>query len=582
MLHAIVASMPFPAKLRRMLQTTAVRPIDRLVLRVRPPLDAVEAVAALGLVAIEAGLGQGEPRAARVLAASATGILVCTVARFALTAVREPRRLRRSGTIIGAAAVLAGAFVSLRLAAGLALVVDALRFAAWVRRTSVAGRALADVLRKPARALTVSFLALIAFGTVLLSLPAAAAGPPVAVIDAFFTSVSATCVTGLASVDTATVWSPFGLGVIVALVQLGGIGVMVATGAMALAFGESLGARRNLALRDVFDESDAQELKSLLKTVLWSTFAIELTGAIFLFWRFAGEMPLGRAASYAVFHAVSGFCNAGFALWSDNLVRYSGETLVPLVIAGLLIAGGIGYPVLVELWRVVRTRGRHLLPVHAKVVLATSAALLWIGTLFYFFFEYDRSLASLDLPHKLVHAFFQSATPRTAGFNTVPLGGLHPLTVFMMIVLMFIGASPSSTGGGIKTTTFAVVFLAVRAFMFERADAEAFGRRIPQAQVLRALALTGGAAATFAVGFGCLLVLEPQPFYKLAFETASALGTVGLSLDLTPLVSSPSKLVLCALMFIGRVGPLTAVVALAARKPTPARVVLPEGKVLVG
>ncbi len=545
-------------------------------------LAGVELVAAVGLVALEARLADGAWASAALALCDLT-VVVAFVLRVllrlhqGLAALALPRRV---ATLV--AALVAALFVSVRLAAVVVLIHDVFAMAGWFRRVRPAERALLGVGHRPARSLVLSFISLIGVGTVLLSFPAAWASEPVPLVDALFTAVSAVCVTGLTTVDTAVVWSTFGKGVIAALIQLGGLGIMAVAAAMTMGLGRGLGVRDRALVEGALAEADAVEIKALLKSLVLSTLAIEALGALALFARFSEMMPARQAVAYSLFHAVSAFCNAGFSLYSDNLVRFADDPLVNGIVAGLITCGGLGFGVLVALTRWVRTGGRQALPEHAKLVLMSSAALVWVGGLFYFFFEYDHSLASLDLGGKTLGALFQSVTARTAGFNTVPLDALHPLTTLLLIGLMFIGASPGSCGGGIKTTTAAVVALAVRAYILERGDVELYGRRLPDVTVLRALALTGGAVVSFTLALGLLLVTESQPFLSLAFETASALGTVGLTLGVTPNLTISGRLIVAALMFVGRVGALTAVAAMASRQSAPARIRLPLGKILLG
>lgn len=537
--------------------------------------------AAVLMVSLEAAMASATRWMVLVLAIANILVLAAFSLRVIVGGLAREGGRPRLASIAATVAVVVFTLVSLRIAAGVALLHDGLLALRWARGSRPTAKVLVGVGHRPARVLVLSFLALIALGTLLLSLPAASAGKSTAAVDALFTAVSATCVTGLATLDTATHWSPFGQGVIFVLFQLGGLGIMVISAAMTLAVGGAIGLRTGVALQSAFDENNAEELKVLLKSLVLWTLGIESVGAIVLALRFSADMPVPDAIWSAAFHAVSAFCNAGFSLYSNSLESYVSSPIVNGVMIGLIVFGGLGFGVLVALARLARG-SLYRLPMHVKLVLVTSALLMWVGAFFYFFFEYDRSLAHLSLPGKLLAALFQSVTTRTAGFNSVPLGELHPVTVVVMIVLMFIGAAPGSTGGGIKVTTLALVFLAARAYLLERNAVEAFGRTVPDSQVLRALALAGGAAVSFVLGFATLLALEPAGFMDLAFETVSALGTVGLTLGVTPELSSAGRLVVCVLMFAGRVGPLTAVAAASTQRRGRSGITLPEGKVLVG
>ena len=489
--------------------------------------------------------------------------------------MREPRVI-----VTLAAAALSG-LVSIRLAAGVALLHEcwrAWRFVASSRPDAL----LAPVGRRPAEVLVISFAALIAVGTFVLFLPAAArAGQSVRLIDAFFTAVSATCVTGLTTLDGAVTWSTFGLFAIALLIQLGGLGIMTVAAFTTIAVGRGLTLRQGALLQNAFDVPDAAEMRMLIKAVVVWTLTIESLGASILLLRFGAQMPFERAAAYALFHAVSAFCNAGFALYSDSLVRFVSDPVVNITMGALIILGGFGFGVLVALVRVALAPGRRRLPVHAKLVLVSSLLLTWLGALVYFFLEYDCSLSHLGLGEKIMAAVFQSISLRTAGFNTVPIEGVHQATLLFMTGLMFVGASPGSTGGGIKTTTFAVLVLALRALLAEKCDLEVFDRRVPQAVVFRAFALTSGAVLVLFAGVMSLLITEKLSPHVLMFEAVSALGTVGLTLGATSKLSVAGRLVVCVLMFVGRLGPLT-VLAAAGRSGSSARYSLPEERILVG
>ncbi len=548
-----------------------------------PAFFVTEAAAAVAMLAIETTRAGWAPWMQHALGLTNVVVLAAFGLRVLAASLAARKLPREPGTLAAIAAVLVFLFVSVRVAAAVALLHDVVKLLRWIFGERPGERLLVDIGSRPAGSLVLSFAGLIAVGTFMLFLPAASAGEPVRLIDSFFTAVSATCVTGLITVDTATAWSPFGKLVILVLIQLGGLGIMALSAFMALAFGRALGAKRHRLLHGALDEPDAEELRALVKGVVLWTLSIEGVGAAVLFARFWASMPAGKALQYAVFHAVSAFCNAGFSLFSDSLMGYATDPWVCGTVAGLVVLGGLGFGVLVGLGRLVRAPKTARLTMHTKLVLLTTLILLWSGALLYFFFEYTRSLANLSLGDKVLAAIFQSAMARTAGFNSVPfdIHLIHPVTILVLIVLMFIGAAPGSTGGGIKVTTFAVIMLAARSLVAEREDVEVFGRRLPRQLILRALALTGGAVVGLLLGFGALLVTEQASFPALAFEAASALGTVGLSLGVTPTLSVWGRLIIAALMFAGRVGPLTALSA-ATRRSQQARITLPEGRVLVG
>ena len=426
----------------------------------------------------------------------------------------------------------------------------------------------------PVEFLALGFAAAISFGTVLLLLPAASTLPRgVSIIDALFTSTSAVCVTGLTVVDTATAYTPFGWAVIAGLIQVGGIGVMTLSTLAAVVAGKRLGLAQSGAVAASMETTAPVNAVKIVRVIIWATLLTEGLGAVILFASFVRDLPPAAALGYAVFHAISAFCNAGFALWTDNLCGYSGSAPVVLTVAFLIIFGGLGFLVLAELtdWIRSRARRRRPLTLHTRIVLVATAVLIVGGAVLFALLEWQGALEGLAWPEKILNAFFHSVTPRTAGFNTVPMGGLTGATVLVLIVLMFIGASPGSTGGGIKTSTAATIFLAVRAYIRGREAVEAGGRTIPQSTVVRAVVLVALAAAACIGGFLLLLMTQDVRFESLLFETVSAFGTVGLSLGATSQIDDAGKLVLIGLMYIGRVGPLTLILLLGTGGAEPVR-----------
>ncbi|MBI5510748.1 MAG: Trk family potassium uptake protein [Deltaproteobacteria bacterium] len=550
--------------------------------RLRAVLIWVEVVAGFGWTMAESGLARGAVWLPAILIGVAGVVVVSFGLRLAVKVGIGGRAFVRVSTFAVPALVLGLSLLWIRVAAAVAIGHDLYLVLRWLRRERPGRRILVDVGYRPARALLASFATLIGVGTTLLAFPASWGSAPVGVLDALFTATSATCVTGLTTLDTSGAWSVFGKTVILLLVQSGGLGIMAIAAATTLFFGRAMGLDTHAAVRGAFDEADAEELRALLRGLVISTFGIETIGALILASRFATEMPLDQALAYGFFHSISAFCNAGFALFSDNLTRYAADPTVSLTVSALVFLGGLGFGVLVGLYRLGRSAGRHRLQIHARVVLFTSGLLIWVGALAFFYFEYDGSLAQLPLSGKVLASLFQAITPRTAGFNTVAMGELRPVTVLLLIVLMFIGASPGSTGGGAKTSTVAIAYLAVRAYLGNRSDVEVYGRRLAPENVTRALAILGAYSVVYVLGVGVLLSTETAEFHALAFEAASALGTVGLSMDLTPLLSSAGKVVVIFLMFVGRVGPLTVAAAAGASGAATGAIRLPEGRVLVG
>lgn len=443
----------------------------------------------------------------------------------------------------------------------------------------------AYVLSPPA-AVVVSFAAAIAFGTLLLSLPEAKPGPGATpVLDALFTSTSATCVTGLIVRDTPVDFSRFGLVTILLLIQAGGLGIMTLGGVFSAAFSQKVSLHQRLLAHDTLIIQERGRLTDTLRGVASYTFLCEAVGALILFlrWWSIGEAPL-RAFHLAVFHSISAFCNAGFSLFSTSLENYHADYWITLTITLLIIVGGIGFPVVLDLqgywWR--RCQGlRARLSLHTRLALITTAALLLIGFVGFLILEANATLQPLSWSGRLGAAWFQAVTPRTAGYNTVPMAGLTDATKFLMVLLMFVGASPGSTGGGIKTTTLATLAALSRAMIHGHSGVHVLGRDIPEAVRHRAIAIIILFGMSVLVWTFTLAVTERGSFIDILFETVSAFGTVGLSIGLTRGLTAFGKLALTLAMYMGRVGPLTIALALAARHRPP-EMRHPEEPVMVG
>ncbi len=441
---------------------------------------------------------------------------------------------------------------------------------------------------QPVRLLALSFVVLIVIGTLLLTFPAATSdGSTTNFIDALFTATSATCVTGLIVKDTPVYWSRFGQLVILALLQFGGLGIMTFSASLAVMFGRKLGLGQRKTMSTMIGESRGIDIARALRYILTFTLLAEAVGALFLFLRWLPDhQSAGEALYYAVFHAVSAFCNAGFSVFSNSLAGYRGDVAVNIVVIGLVVTGGLGFVVVRELLN--RDTLRHgplyslrRLSVHGRLVIWTSGILIVGATIFFFFAEYDNALAGMPTGGKLLASLFQAVTPRTAGFNTAPIGVLHPVTLFLWAVLMFVGASPGGTGGGIKTSTVAILFLAARDRIRGREEVEIGRRVVPKDIVYRASAIAAVSAGIIALFFAILLVTERAPFQVIFFETLSAFGTVGLTTGLTPQLSATGKAAVIILMYIGRLGPLTLALAMRARQSR-LPINYPEARVIVG
>lgn len=439
----------------------------------------------------------------------------------------------------------------------------------------------------PAQAVTLSFLGLIVLGAVTLALPLAEGpGKDIRFIDALFTSASAVCVTGLIVLDTPNHLSLFGQIVLLLLVQAGGLGYMVLTTVVIFALGGKLSLQERTALREQLNLQSGERLVRFTMTVFRLTLAFELTGAAILaasWWPEHGT----RSLWLGLFHAVSAFNNAGFSLFPDNLIGYRSDVVVNLVITGLIICGGLGFLVLTELLNLKR---KLPLSLQARLVVSASAFLSVAGMLAILVLEWDNpfSFSRLPLGEKLLAAWFQSVSARTAGFNSIDMSGLRPTTLFIIMALMFVGASPGGTGGGVKTTTFSVTVAALWATVRGNDDAVLFRRRLSDQLVAQAffICLISFLALNFVALV--LMITEPYAIMKLLFESTSAFGTVGLSvghpgsvLSLSGHMTDGGKLLLILLMIAGRVGPLTVAVALARRQSRP-RIRYPEGRVSIG
>lgn len=435
----------------------------------------------------------------------------------------------------------------------------------------------------PPVTLMLSFLGLIAVGTFLLMLPASSqSGYVTPFVDALFTSTSATCVTGLIVKDTPVYFSVFGQIIILLLIQLGGLGIMTVSTAFALVLGQRLNLKLENVMHSVVSGSPSIDIFQLLKNIVYVTAIIEMAGAAILYFRFIQDMQPLKAFYFSVFHSISAFCNAGFALFSDNMMTYVGSITINLGITLLIILGGIGFSVVIDLYRYFTSRARNKrLNLHSKLVLVTSAMLLLGGMIAYFMAEYKVSMAGFTVPDRLLASWFQSVTTRTAGFNTIDVSRLSPASILVSLVLMFIGASPGSTGGGIKTTTFAVLILSLTSMLKGKKDLSTFNRKISLNNYREATSLiTLAAILVFGVIF-IMMLIEPFSFEKIAFEAFSAFGTVGLSMGITPSLSFTGKLLITLLMYIGRIGPLTIIYALSiSRRQT--NIEFAEEKIAIG
>ncbi|MDX9980771.1 MAG: potassium transporter TrkG [Lentisphaeria bacterium] len=438
-----------------------------------------------------------------------------------------------------------------------------------------------QLTRRPTHLLVYSFASVILLGTLVLTLPAATTSAKgLAPVDALFTATSATCVTGLIVVDTGTAFSTLGQIVILVLIQAGGLGIMTISIFVALALGRRIGLRSEFAVGEMIGEQRNRMTRRLLSFIVLATFAIELAGALVLaqgFRHYAGY-GTARAMYYGIFHSISAFCNAGFALYPDSFVGFAHIPLFPLTLSLLITLGGLGFGVLYTLFRLPGGRQVNSGP-HVRLVLLTSAILTLGGTLFLLLAEHGHTLAGMSFRDALVNAWFQSVTARTAGFNTVDLAHYSPASNLVTLLLMFVGAAPGSTGGGIKVTTLAVLFLLVRSIL-HGGQVQAFGRRIEDDTVMKSTALLCLSGLAVVVAAVLLLLTQDGPASDLLFETVSAFGTVGLSTGATGRLDGFGKLVIVGLMFVGRVGALSLLMLMRPRRRS--NVEFPTARVMVG
>lgn len=434
---------------------------------------------------------------------------------------------------------------------------------------------------KPVQVIILGFLMVIAAGTLLLMLPFASRGAGSAgFADSLFTATSAVCVTGLVVQDTATFWSPFGQAVILVLIQVGGLGVFTVAIAVALVSGKKIG----LIQRNIMQESiSAPQISGIVKFtrfILETTFTCEGIGAAVMMPVFVRRFGAGKGTWFAVFHSVSAFCNAGFDLMGEggkyaSLTEFAADPVINITIMALIIVGGIGFLT----WMDIAVNGFHLKRycLQSKVILTVTLGLIAVPAVYFYFGEFTEGPEGI----RILLSLFQSVTPRTAGFNTADLTKISEIGIFVLIILMLIGGSPASTAGGMKTTTAAVLFASAGAVFRQRRDAEIFGRRIPSQAIRNAGAILLLYITLFGCGGMVISRVEGLPLLDCLFETASAIGTVGLTMGITPELSLVSRGILVFLMYFGRVGGLTLIFATVSEKGWNSGR-LPEERITVG
>lgn len=430
-----------------------------------------------------------------------------------------------------------------------------------------------------------SFFALVISGGFLLMLPVSTTdGKGLSLIDAMFTSTSAVCVTGLTVIDVGNKLSIFGQIVLMLWIQFGGLGLMTISTVFIVALGWKIGLGNRLLMQEALNQYSFGGIIKLTKKVILYTAIVELTGAFILGVRFSFDFGIVKGFYFGLWHSVSAFNNAGFDLLGNfkSLTGYADDFTINLTIMALIIVGGIGFSVINDVFSFKDKKRPFYL--NTKMVLSTTAWLIVGGALLLLIIEMfnPATMGGMSWHGRILAAFFQSVTPRTAGFNSLDLPAMHTVSMVILIFLMFVGASPNSTGGGIKTTSFAVVLGVIRASVKDYDNVEMFGRTVPRWVVQKAVSVTFLGAAWVLMIVCLLSFTESMGFLELLFETVSAFGTVGLTIGATLKLSTLGKLAIMATMFVGRVGPLTFALALSKKSIAEGKIIYPEEKILVG
>ncbi|MBU5488759.1 TrkH family potassium uptake protein [Clostridium sp. MSJ-8] len=433
--------------------------------------------------------------------------------------------------------------------------------------------------------LALGFIIIILVGALILSLPISSrSGKSTNFLDSLFTATSSVCVTGLITLDTGTYWNTFGQSVILFLIEIGGLGFMSLTTFIYIIIGKKITLRDRMIVQEAINVFDIQGIVRMVKGILLFTVIVQGIGAIALGFIFIPDYGLSKGIFYSIFHSVSAFCNAGFDLIGNfnSITGYNTNTLFILVISALVIIGGLGFSTISNIYQ---TRNRKRLSVNTKLVITTTITLLAIGTIAFFFLEYNNpeTLGNMTFKNKLLNAFFSAVTPRTAGFNSISTGGMTDSSKILTIMLMFIGGSPGSTAGGIKTTTIGLIILTIICVIKGRDDTEAFGRRFSKEIVYKAFTLFAIAIGiVFVVTFILVIAEQGEDYIDLLYEATSAFGTVGITTGVTQRLDVIGKIVIIISMYIGRVGPLTIIFALTKKKKKKISYKYPEGKLLIG
>nr|WP_312578785.1 TrkH family potassium uptake protein [Sedimentibacter sp.] len=442
-----------------------------------------------------------------------------------------------------------------------------------------------NLKKNPYMVFVIAFAIIIFLGAILLNLPISSNnGKSIGFVSALFTSTSAMCVTGLTVVNTAEHWTVFGKIVILILIQMGGLGVMSMSAMISFLLGKKISLKTRVFIMEERNVDELQGVVRLTKSILIYTFLIEFIGAILLSFVFINDYGFDKGISFAIFHSISAFCNAGFDVTGNSMINYVHNPIITFTISFLVITGGIGYFVF---WDMYDNKGFRKLSLHSKLVIIITGILLILGFIFVFILEYNnaKTLGNLSMSGKIQASIFQSVVPRTAGFNSIEIGDLRVPTAELMIIFMFIGGSSASTAGGVKITTIGVIFISIYNFVRGKRDVEIFMKRIEHTTIIKAVSIVGISMLLINVVSFILTITEANSgfdFLDILFETVSSFGTVGLSRGLTPLLSDAGRIILSLVMFIGRLGPLTVAFAFMKQYKNIGNYTYPEGKIIIG
>ncbi|MGG6431149.1 TrkH family potassium uptake protein [Anoxybacillus sp. D401a] len=430
----------------------------------------------------------------------------------------------------------------------------------------------------PPQLLASMFLFLVVVGGVLLKLPIATE-KEISWLDAFFLSTSAATVTGLAPIDPGSTFTVFGEVILMVLIQVGGLGIMTFAVLVVIVLGKKIGMKQRMLMQEALNQPSLGGVIRLARNLLLFSLFMELVGAALLAIDWVPKMGWSKGLYYSLFHTIASFNNAGFALWPDNLSRFVGDPIVNVTVTLLIIIGGLGFTVVFD---VLYQRRWRKLSIHTKLMLVMTLVVNIVAIIAFFLFEHNnpKTLGSLSLREQLWASYFQAITPRTAGFNTIDIGSLEQPTAMLMIFLMFIGAGSTSTGGGIKLTTFAVIIFAVMSFLKGKEETVVWMRTIRHTIILRALAIASMSMLFIFVVTMILTLTENASLLALLFEVVSAFGTVGLSMNMTMHLSAIGKVLIICVMLFGKLGPLTLVYSIA--KPKKTNIRYPNGDILTG